>query len=103
MGRRVIMTEDALANYGEQWRGVVLEVTHSANKHMPAEEFYRRNEPEGYHPGYDGSSGSVLYDLKRVDTGEGLPMSLYGWEVRSALTRRAAPKSEPEASPGPRP
>ena len=76
-----IMTDNALENYGEEWRDVILVVTHTANKYMPAQEFYARGMPEGYHPGYDESSRSTLYDLKRQDTGEELPFSLYRWEL----------------------
>lgn len=80
MARTVTMTENAIANYGEQWRGVRLRITHTATAYMPAAEFFARGKPAGYHPGYD-STGGELYDLQRVDTGEDLPMSLYAWEV----------------------
>ena len=76
------MTENALENYGEEWRGVVLVPTHKATKYMPAKEFYARNRPNGYHPDYDeGISPMPLYDLKRKDTGEDLPFSLYAYEL----------------------
>ena len=76
------MTEDALENYGEQYRDVILEVVHTATKYMPAKEFYEMGSPEGYHPGYDDSiPGQKLYDLKRVDNNEMLNFSLYGWEI----------------------
>lgn len=75
------MTEDAVENYGADWRGVVLLPTHSATKYMAAKEFFDRGSPEGYHPGYDGD-GQALYDLKREDNGEALGMSLYAWELR---------------------
>lgn len=78
-----IMTSDAVENYGDKWQGVVLEVTHRATKYMPAEEFFRRGKPEGYHPGYDEGAGGTLYDLKRQDTGEDLPFSLYKWELNA--------------------
>ena len=81
MTKRFVMSKDALENYGEQWRDVQLEVTHTARKHMPAEEFFARGKPEGYHPGYDESAGCALYDLKRVDTDEELNFSLYEWEL----------------------
>lgn len=79
---RFIMTKDAIENYGEEWREVVLEVTHTAHAYMPAKEFFEQGKPHGYHPGYDGA-GVALYDLKRVDNGEPLNMSLYRWELLS--------------------
>jgi hypothetical protein len=75
------MTKDAVENYGEEWRNVVMEVTHTANKYMPAAEFFAKGKPEGYHPGYDEGTGCNLYDLKRVDNGEPVNFSLYAWEV----------------------
>jgi hypothetical protein len=82
---RVIMSMDAIENYGEEWRNVVLVITHRATQYMPAAEFFRRGQPEGYHPGYDeGISPEPLFDLKRADTGEELGFSLYKWELRYA-------------------
>jgi hypothetical protein len=49
---------------------------------MPAEEFFARGRPDGFHPGYDGEG--TLYDLKRADTDEELPFSLYDWELQEA-------------------
>jgi hypothetical protein len=49
MAMKVVMGEDALSNYGEEWRGVVLEVTHSANRYMPAADFFAKGKPQGYH------------------------------------------------------
>jgi len=70
--QKVMMTENAIENYGEQWRDVVLVITHVA---------HNKNE----HPGYDeGISPQGLYDLKREDTGEDLGMSLYDWELHYA-------------------
>ena len=80
-GDIVTMNEAALENYGDEWEGVKLQITHKANKYMPAKEFYANGMPEGYHPGYDPSGGS-LYDLKSLETGEDLPFSLYHWEVK---------------------
>jgi len=67
--QKVVMSENAIENYGEQWRNIVLIITHVA-----------RNKNE--HPGYDdGVSPQCLYDLKREDNGEDLNMSLYDWEL----------------------
>jgi hypothetical protein len=82
MAKKFIMSEDALENYGSEWRGVILEATHTATKYMPASEFFAKGEPEGYHPGYDESSKCALYDLKRADNGVELPFSLYAWELK---------------------
>ncbi len=43
---------------------------------MKAKAFYAHGKPEGYHPGYDGSSRSALYDFV------GLSFSLYDWEMK---------------------
>jgi hypothetical protein len=60
-------------------------VTHVANKYMPAKDFFASGKPEGYHPGYDeGVSPEKLYDLKRADNNEDLPMSLYDWELEES-------------------
>lgn len=75
------MTDHAVENYGECWRGVMFEITHKATKYMPANEFFANGRPQGYHPGYGEAAGCALYDLKRVDTGEDLPFSLYSWEL----------------------
>lgn len=83
VGRNVKMTDDALENYGEEWREVVLIITHAANKYMPAREFFAQDKPEGFHPGYDeGVYPMGLYDLKRADNGEELGFSLYDWELK---------------------
>jgi len=82
-GESVYMTNDAIENYGEKWRGVKLIITHVATKYMPAKEFYAQGRPSGYHPGYDNAiPGMPLYDLKREDNNEELQFSLYDWEVR---------------------
>lgn len=80
-GSTVTMTDDALNNYGEQWRNVQLKITHVATAYMPASEFYDRGQPEGFHPGFDIGAGSPLYDLRETATGKALGFSLYGWEV----------------------
>lgn len=77
----VTMTENALENYGEQWRGVSLRVTHKATAYMPASEFYDKGRPNGFHPGFDEGAGCALYDLEIVDTNKPLAFSLYQWEI----------------------
>lgn len=81
-GETVRMSGDALENYGFQYEGIDLVITHVATKYMPAEEFFAKGSPSGYHPGYDESmNGMGLYDLKVKSTGENLGMSLYDWEL----------------------
>jgi hypothetical protein len=62
---KVRMTEDALKNYGEQYRGRLFEVSHIA-----------RNTKE--HPGFDDCAGTALYDFVE------LPIALYEWEMEPA-------------------
>lgn len=84
-GSHVKMTEDALENYGEEYRDIEFLVTHVATKYMPAQQFYAEGAPRGYHPGYDeGVSPQGLYDLAFVETGEDLQFSLYDWELTRA-------------------
>lgn len=82
VGDRVVMSDDALDNYGEQWRDIPLEITSKATAYMSAKEFFAQGKPEGFHPGYDESSGGALFDLRNTQTGEDLGMSLYEWELR---------------------
>ena len=83
VGDIVTMTGDALDNYGDKWADVALRITSKATKYMPAEEFFAKGKPDGFHPGYDEGVGSEpLFDLEIVETGEQLGFSLYQWEVR---------------------
>lgn len=75
VGDRVVMGEEALANYGERYRGRVFVVESVSTKHMPSKEFFDRGKPDGYHPGFNADSGSALYDLRD------LSFSLYDWEL----------------------
>jgi len=78
-GSRVKMTDDALENYGEEYRDRAFTITHISTKYMPASEFFAKGQPAGYHPGYDESvAPQALYDF------EELQFSLYQWEVRQA-------------------
>ena len=75
-GQKVKMSEDALENYGEKYRDLPLTITHSAHSYMPADEFFAKNRPVDYHPGYDdGVKGQGLYDF------DSLEFSLYDWEL----------------------
>lgn len=85
VGQTVYMAEEALENYGYQYKNVPLVITHRAHSSMPPEEFYAKGMPDGYHPGYDdGVKGQWLYDLKHKETDIDLPFSLYDWEIQSA-------------------
>jgi hypothetical protein len=79
----VVMSEDALENYGDEYRDVELRITHKARAYMPASEFFAKGKPEGFHPGFDdgGGENSPLYDLEIVSTGKPLNFSLYEWEL----------------------
>ena len=84
VGDIVEMSADALDNYGEKWAGVPLVVESVATDYMPASKFFTSGMPKGFHPGYDETAaGEGLYDLSVVD-GEGLPFSLYDWELEAA-------------------
>lgn len=79
VGQRVVMTEEALDNYGEEYRDQIFVIESVSFEYMPAKEFFARNKPDGYHPGYDETAGGLpLYDL--ID----LNFSLYWWEVKRA-------------------
>ena len=66
---RVKMSEDALENYGEEFKDVIFIislVSHSVEDH----------------PGYDTDMSPMgLYDLKIEDTGEDFSNSLYFYEL----------------------
>ena len=68
VGSRVMMSPDALENYGERWQGIGFIVTHVSTSHDD-------------HPGYDSGAGSALYDLKIELSGEPFGNSLYDWEL----------------------
>jgi len=63
-GQKAQMTDDAVDNYGEKYRGKWFTVQSVA---------FSKDD----HPGYDDCiPGEPLYDF------EELPFSLYGWELR---------------------
>jgi len=74
VGSRVQMSDDALENYGERYRGQVLVVTHVSTSRAD-------------HPGFDSDTGSALYDLAD-ESGKPFPNSLYDWELEPAPARR---------------
>lgn len=70
IGSKVKMTDDALENYGQQYRNRVFTVTHVATK---------QGRGNNAHPGYDSSmKGEGLYDLSDFNC------SLYDWELKHA-------------------
>ncbi len=77
IGTKVKMSDNALENYGQEYKDKILIIESKANKYMPAEKFFAMGKPEGYHPGYDnaGMPGVWLYDC------EDLNFSLYDWEL----------------------
>lgn len=76
VGSKVKMTADAVENYGKEYAGKTLTITHAANKYMPASQFYAQGKPEGYHPGYDEGAGGWLYDFSEIN------FSLYSHELQ---------------------
>ena len=76
IGDKIKLTSDALENYGEGYKNTVLEITHIATSYMPAKEYYAKGQPSSYHPGFDSSAKSTLYDFKNF------PNSLYKWEMK---------------------
>ena len=82
-GDLVRLTNAAKENDCYSWfRDKTLRVTHRATAYMPAEEFFSCGKPNGYHPGYDKSTNSPLYDLETLE-GDQIPCSLYSWELIS--------------------
>lgn len=61
-GDRVVMTETAIENYGEEYRDKHLTIEHVATS-------------EDEHPGFDTGIGEALYDLKELE------FSLYEYEI----------------------
>jgi len=69
------MSDEAVVWYGECYRGRQLTVEVVSWKYMPAEEFYKKGKPFGFHPRYDEGCGSCLYDFEEVE------FALYDWEI----------------------
>jgi len=83
VGQTVYMTEDAIENYGEEFRNKPLVITHVATKYMPAKDFFAQGRPKGFHPGYDEEmDGMKLYAF------EDLNYSLYEYEVQGTKTAK---------------
>ncbi len=53
----------------------ILTIESVSTAYMPAKEFSDSGKPRGFHPGYDDTTNSALYDLR------GIPVSLYDWEL----------------------
>ena len=86
VGTIIRLSEEALENYGEKWRGKTFSITHVADHCVPSQAFFdersSRYREEGGHPGYDeGVSPMLLVDV------EGFPGSLYEWEFEVVDTR----------------
>lgn len=83
-GQRVKLSREALENYGDKYTGIVFIIDSVSTKYMPAKEFYARDMPDGYHPGYDEAAGGAgLYDLITTD-GDEIGFSVYDWELKAA-------------------
>lgn len=81
VGSRVVMSDDALDNYGEEYRDRVFRVASVSTKYMPSARFFSEGKPAGYHPGFDEAAGSALYDF------DDLNFSLYDRELEPAPAR----------------
>jgi hypothetical protein len=82
-GDRVIMTNDALANYGTEYDAVVFRVSNVSTFYCPAAVHFANDghtKTCNGHPGYDDAGNSALYDLERED-GDTFHSSLYDWEL----------------------
>ncbi|WP_131722536.1 hypothetical protein [Mycolicibacterium conceptionense] len=68
VGDIIRLTDDAVENYGEKWRGQDLRVTHVAHSIDD-------------HPGYDpAAEGVALVDTEYAHTGGDVPFSVYEYE-----------------------
>lgn len=79
-GDQVQIFDDAADAYDKKYRNKTFVITHVATKYMPLGEFFAKGKPAGYHPGFDITSDSALYDLETLN-GRPLPFSLYDWEL----------------------
>ena len=83
VGDRFTLTNDALENYGEQWKDVVFQVTAWANRYVPSSNYFKN--PEAYphsHPEYDeGVAPMRLYDAT-PQNGEAWNTSVYQCEIK---------------------
>ena len=82
IGDKFRLTEEAIENYGSQWKDVVFTVESWANRPISAEKYF--SAPQSYphsHPGYDRSAyPQRLYDVI-PDNGIEFNNSVYDWEV----------------------
>ena len=74
-GSKFRLTEDAIENYGEQYRGETFTVLQWFDHYCPAKEMHLPENLHG-HPGYeDDGSERILYDAKELN------FSVYDWEI----------------------
>jgi len=78
VGDKFTLSEEALENYGEHFRGQVFTVEYVADHYVPAKEFFKEGGPRyhesGGHAGFDAETGSCLYDST-------FQSALYEWEM----------------------
>jgi hypothetical protein len=82
IGQRVVLTQNALDNYGELYRGVVFLVTEWYDHYVPTSRPGWENDSHG-HPGFNAGAGGVLYSIKGIK-GEAAPGDVYSWELRAS-------------------
>ena len=79
VGQKFKLNDEALDNYGEEFRDIVYTVAYVADHYVPSKEYFdprspRYHEPGG-HPGYDeGVAPKRLY-------GSDFRSDVYDWEV----------------------
>jgi hypothetical protein len=79
IGDKFKLTNDALENYGEQYRDKVFTVRSWANHYVPAKEYFADPKQHAHgHPGYDDATGDCLYEA------DGMTFAVYSWEMERA-------------------
>lgn len=80
------LSDDALDNYGEQYRDHVFRVTSVSTFYCSAKHHFAPGHPQNCagHPGFD-NVGSALYEFENVSHADDrLQCAIYDWEMESA-------------------
>lgn len=83
IGQRFVLSEEALENYGQRYRGMVFHVEQWFDHYCNV--WAIEQDPHG-HPGYDGLCGECLYEARE----NACPGALYEWEMEPAPARKEA-------------
>ncbi len=76
IGQKFILSEDAIENYGEKYRGAVFHIAQWFDHRCSVWEL--ENDAHG-HPDYDSASGDCLYEAKE----DSCPGALYDREIKT--------------------